>query len=205
MLSEFLMLITYKISTLLQFSNRTSLSLMQKTKTHFNGFPWSQQPNGNRLLCSDTKLHQVTKSCRGHQTWSFQLFQTPKLRKFIIIESLKKLKRSYKIDSNSMRQRWRSKSSELWTNDIGHKILFLFGRHLNVEIGGGGVRACWPTHTQFRPLSIYIQDQTNVEAYLNFQKSYRSWLFQNLQKIRGFHERIDGFLASFLTCCKFFL
>jgi hypothetical protein len=37
--SEFLMLITYKISTPLQFSNRKSLSLMQKTKTHFNGFP----------------------------------------------------------------------------------------------------------------------------------------------------------------------
>jgi hypothetical protein len=131
MLSEFLMLITYKISTLLQFSNRTSLSLMQKTRTHFSGFSWSQQPNGNRLLCSDTRLHQVTKSCRGHQTWSFQHFQTPKLRKIIIIESLKKLKRSCKIDSNTMRQR--SKSSELWTNDIGHKILFLFWRHLNVE------------------------------------------------------------------------
>jgi hypothetical protein len=43
-----------------------------------------------------------------------------------------------------------------------------------------------------------------LEAYLNFQKICRSWIFQNLQKIRGFHERTDGFLAGYLICYNFF-
>jgi hypothetical protein len=43
-----------------------------------------------------------------------------------------------------------------------------------------------------------------LEAYLNFQKICRSWIFQNLQKIRGFHERAYGFLAGYLICYNFF-
>jgi hypothetical protein len=151
------------------------------------------------------QTHQMTKSCRGHQTWSFQLFQTPKLRKIIIIESLKKLKRSCKIDSNMMRQRWKSKSSELWTNDIGHKILIFFWRHLNVEEEEEEVWEHVHPHTPNLGLYQFLfRSKPMLEAYLNFQKNCWSWIFQNLQKIRVFHERTDGFLASYLICYNFF-
>jgi hypothetical protein len=69
-------------------------------------------------------------------------------------------------------------------------------------------RRCESMSTPHTPnLGLYqfiFRSKPMLEAYLNFQKICRSWIFQNLQKIRGFHERTDGFLAGYLICYNFF-
>lgn len=69
-------------------------------------------------------------------------------------------------------------------------------------------RRCESMSTPHTPnLGLYqfiFRSKPMLKAYLNFQKNCWSWLFQNLQKIRGFHERTNGFLAGYLISYNFF-
>ncbi len=136
--------------------------------------------------------------------WTFSDSQTEKNCNYWESE---KVERSCKIDSNMMRQRWRSKSSELWTNDIGHKILILFWRHLNVEEEEEEVWEHVQPHTPNLGLYQFIfRSKPMLEACLNFQKNLlilvisrvfkRSWISWKNQWISGWIFDLQQFFLK---------